>query len=86
MVRVAWDAERIARGDEPKVWKDGEEKEKLMAIRTGKWTSEQAVKEAEAAIARVEAMKPWPIPEKAEEEFLNNWLLWIRGVNPWDPK
>jgi uncharacterized protein len=85
MVRVAWDAERIARGDEPKVWKDGEEREKLMAIRTGAWTSEQAVKEAEASIARVDALKPWPIPDKTEEEFLNNWLLWIRGVNPWTP-
>lgn len=86
MVRVAWDAERISRGDEPKVWKDGPEKEKLMAIRTGAWTTEQAVKEAEETISRVDALRPWPIPEKAEEEFLNNWLLWIRGMNGFESK
>lgn len=81
MVRVAWDAERIARGEEPKVWKEGEEREKLMAIRTGLWTTEQAVREAEAAIARVDAMKPWPIPEKADEVFLNDWLLATRDMD-----
>lgn len=80
MVRVAWDAERIAMGGEPKVWKDGEEKEKLMAIRTGAWTTEQAVQEAEATIARIDSRKPWPIPDEAAEGFLNKWLLWVRGV------
>lgn len=85
MVRVAWDAERIATGGEPKTWKDGEEKEKLMAIRTGVWTTEQAIKEAEETIARIDAKKPWPIPEKASEKFLNDWLLWIRGVTNWVP-
>lgn len=71
MVRVAWDAERIALGGEPKVWKEGEEKEKLMAIRTGLWTVEQAVQEAEVTIARIEAKKPWPLPEHGDEEFRN---------------
>jgi hypothetical protein len=80
MVRVAWDAERIAEGGEPKVWKDGEEKDKLMAIRTGAWSTEQAVREAEETIARIDARKPWPIPERANEKFLNNWLLSIRDV------
>lgn len=80
MVRTAWDAERIARGGEPKVWKDGEEKEKLMAIRTGLWTTEQAVKEAEDTIARVDAAQPWPIPDHPDEKLLNDWLLGIRGV------
>jgi uncharacterized protein (DUF2237 family) len=85
MVRVAWDAERIAFGGEPKVWKDGAEKEKLMAIRTGAWSTEQAVKEAEETIARIDARKPWPIPERANEKFLNDWLLWIRGISGWKP-
>jgi hypothetical protein len=80
MVRVAWDAERISRGDEPKVWKDGEEREKLMAIRTGLWSVDQAVKEAEETIARIDSRRPWPIPDEAEETFLNAWLLWVRGV------
>lgn len=85
MVRVAWDAERIAMGGEPKVWKDGQEKEKLMAIRTGAWSTDQAVKEAEETIARIDSRKPWPIPEKCDEKFLNDWLLWIRGVTGWKP-
>lgn len=80
MVRVAWDAERIARGEEPKVWKDGDEKAKLMAIRTGEWTTEQAVQTAELTIARIESRKPWPIPESMDESFLNHWLLWVRGI------
>lgn len=80
MARVAWDAERIAAGGEPKVWKDGEEREKLMAVRTGAWTTERAVGEAEAAIARTDAAKPWPIPEQADEDFLNGWLLSVRGL------
>lgn len=84
MVRVAWDAERIARGEEPKVWKEGEEKEKLMAIRTGLWTTEQAVREAETTIARIDS-KPWAVPDKPDEKFLNDWLLWIRGVQGWEP-
>jgi hypothetical protein len=85
MVRVAWDAERIALGGEPKIWKDGDEKEKLMAIRTGKWSVEQAVKEAEETIARIDSRKPWPIPETADETFLNTWLLWIRNVYVEEP-
>lgn len=86
MVRVAWDAERIALGGEPLVWKTGEEKEKLMAIRTGVWSTDQAVKEAEETIARIDARKPWPIAETCDEKFLNDWLLWIRGVSGWVPK
>ncbi len=80
MVRVAWDAERIAQGGEPKVWKEGDEKAKLMAIRTGEWSIELAVKEAEETIARIDGAKPWAIPEKCDEKFLEDWLLWIRGV------
>lgn len=83
MVRVAWDAERIAKGGEPKVWKDGDEKQKLMEIRTGLWSVEQVVKEAEETIARIDAGKPWPIPDKADEKFLNDWLLGIRGMSAW---
>lgn len=85
MVRVAWDAERIALGGEPLVWKEGEERQKLMMIRTGVWTTERAVKEAEETIARIDARKPWPIPERANEQFLNDWLLWIRGISGWKP-
>ena len=80
MVRVAWDAERIALGGEPKVWKEGEEKEKLMAIRTGLWTVEQAVQEAETTILRIDGKKPWPLPEHGDEDFLNDWLLDLRGA------
>lgn len=79
MVRVAWDAERIALGGEPLVWKTGEEKAKLMAIRTGEMSTEDAVLEAETTIKRIDA-KQWALPEKADEKFLNDWLLWIRGV------
>lgn len=78
MVRVAWDAERIARGEGPLVWKEGEEREKLMAIRTGAWSTEKAVEEAKTTIARIDANKPWKVPEEQDEQFLNDWLVGIR--------
>jgi len=81
MVRVGWDALRIARGGEPLLWKDGEEKAKIMEIRRGEWSKERVVKEASDTIAKVDALKPWPIPDDANEAFLNDWLLWIRGVD-----
>lgn len=80
MVRTIFDAERIANGGEPVIWKTGQERETLMAIRTGLLSIEQGVKIAEETIARIDSKKPWPIPERADEAFLNNWLLWIRGV------
>ena len=80
MVRVAWDAERIARGEGPKVWKEGREKQDLMAIRTGEMSTEEAVKIADETIARIDASKPWAIPEEADTTFLNDWLLSMRGI------
>jgi hypothetical protein len=80
MVRVAWDAERISKGQPPVVWKEGAELEKLMAIRTGLWTTEQCVREAEETIARIDAAKPWPIPESPDECVLELWLLGVRGL------
>lgn len=84
MLRVAWDAERIALGEEPKVWKEGTEKSELMAIRTGTMSTEEAVSKAEAAITRIDSRKPWPIPERADEGFLNDWLLSVRGLGKED--
>ncbi len=80
MVRTAYDAERIARGEGPKVWKDGQERETLMAIRTNLMSVDDGIKIAEETINRIDAKKPWPIPDKADVNFLNNWLLWVRGV------
>ena len=80
MVRVAWDAERIAQGQGPKVWKEGLEKEILMKIRYGEMSPCEAMDIAEKTIDRVDGLKPWNVNVDAPEEALEDWLLIIRGV------
>ena len=81
MVRVAFDAARIASGEGPKVWKEGHEKGLLMSIRNGKTPTAEAVKIAEQIMSDIDASKPWAVPEKADTEFLNDWLLSMREVS-----
>lgn len=78
MIRVLLDARRIAQGGEPVVWKEGEERETLMRIRSGAIHHENVVVMARTLIAETDALKPWPLPELGDDVWLNNWLLNIR--------
>jgi len=85
MVRVAWDAERIAGGNEPMVWKVGAEKDSLMDIRNGRMSVDRAMETVDECISHIDAMKPWDVHAEPDEDFLNKWLLWVRGIIGWEP-
>jgi len=79
LVRLLWDARRIAQGGEPIVWKeDGEERRLLMRIRTGEMPQEIVEANARVLLAEIDAMKPWKLPEDGDGAFLNYWLLRMR--------
>ena len=75
LIRLLWDAHRIAKGGEPVVWKEGEERTLLMAIRTGEMPQGQIEAHARMVLAEIDGMKPWKIREDGDEKFLNDWLL-----------
>ncbi len=77
-LRVARDAERIARGEPPTVWKDGQERELLLSIRRGDWSQEEVERELESRLRRVDNLAPWPLPDRGDEDWLNNWLYRLR--------
>jgi hypothetical protein len=77
MIRVLKDASRIAQGQEPVVWKEGKELELLMDIRNGKIPLEEVQAMAEDMIQTIKSI-PLTLPDHADKEFLENWLLEIR--------
>lgn len=79
IVRLLWDAKRIARGEEPVVWKEGLERDQLMHIREGLLSQNAVEQIAREEITAIDALKPWKIPETANEDLLNRWLLNLRG-------
>ena len=80
MVRLGYDARRIAQGQEPLVWKEGAERDTLMEIRTGQWSQKRVEDTTLGLIHEIDGMKPWAIPEEGDREWLNEWLLGVRGL------
>ena len=78
MIRVLNDAYRIAQGEEPVVWKEGVERDLLLNIRHEKYPQEKIVEMAKREIVKIDNLKPWPLPEFGNRDFLNGWLLNIR--------
>lgn len=78
LVRLLWDARRIAKGEEPAVWKEGEERDLLMKIRAGELSPTAVEKMAKDLVAEIDGMKPWKVPEQANEAFLDDWLIGLR--------
>jgi hypothetical protein len=87
MFRIVLDAERIAKGEEPLVWKSGSERDTLMDIRTGRIPPLDVVRMTKAHIEDIDAMPGWKmdLPAEGDEVFLDDWLLWVRGINPHKP-
>ncbi len=79
-VRLLGDAHLIAQGKEPIIWKEGEERDLLMTIRGGDFPLAQAEALIQNRIDKIDQLKPWPIPDEMDAAFLNQWLLWVRGV------
>jgi len=78
MLRLALDVERIVRGEEPVVWRTGDEREQLMGVRRGETPLAAVVADVKWRIAAVNAKKPWPLPDEGDRAFLNDWLLFVR--------
>ena len=81
IIRLCYDAARIASGTEPLVWKEGKERETLMKIRNCEYSWGEIEKMMEKEISIVENMKPWNLPDEADEEVLNDWLIRLRKSN-----
>ena len=79
LVRILLDAKRIATGDGPLVWKEGEERDLLMRIRHGELGQSAVEQMSRSMVSEIDALKPWPLPEQGDKVWLNNWLLGIRG-------
>lgn len=81
ILRLAGDAKRIAKGGEPVVWKDGPERDFLMRVRNNEFDWPEVKTLIEHAIAEIDGLKPWNIPEVGDRAALNEWLLDIRRKN-----
>lgn len=78
IIRLLIDAEDIARGRQPKVWKTGEDHDVLMAIRRGLTSQRTVEMTMNNLIREIESLKPWPIPEGPDEDWVNHWLYTLR--------
>ena len=78
MIRLLGDARRIAEGRLPQVWKSGAERLELMAIRRGEISQSDIEDLTQIRTKAIEDLKPWPLPEEAPTDRLNEWLLDIR--------
>ena len=79
LIRILGDAQRIASGGEPVIWKDGPERDTLMKIRLGEIPQDQIEEMAGTLLADINSRLEHPaIPSDGDAEFLNRWLLGIR--------
>lgn len=83
LVRLLFDAERIAKGEDPLIWKEdgSEERSLLMSIREELIPQADIENLAAQAMKRIDALESSSgIPKEGDKEFLNEWLLDIRGL------
>jgi predicted nucleotidyltransferase len=80
LVRLAFDAERIAAGNPPVVFKEGVELDTLMAVRARKYTPGEIEGLFRDAQSRIEALRPQQhLAELADASLLDDWL-WARRL------
>lgn len=78
-IRLLYDAKRIVRGDEPLVWKTGEERERLMNIRYGKVNVEEIEKEASTMLDEINTqLATCQLPDVGDSQFLEKFLVDLR--------
>jgi len=78
IIRLLMDAKMIASGGEPKIYKEGDDRNFLMRIRAEEFTPDQITEMAQKRVAEIDAMRPWPIPDEIDKSLLNKWLLQVR--------
>lgn len=81
IVRLGYDAQLIAMGKEPEIWKEGYGQLTLMKIRNNQFKRDDIMPIINTIYQNIETLKPWDLPEKGDEQFLNDWLLEIREMN-----
>lgn len=79
-IRLLIDAERIAKGEEPEIWKTGSDRDYLMDIRNGNIAKAAVVADAKARINRIDSIKPWNLPEEVDVSILDLWSWNLRNV------
>jgi hypothetical protein len=81
IVRLVWEAELIAFGSQPKVYW-GDENKLLMDIRAGWVCIDIVVNEVREKMDKVEGhlTDGCKLPDEGDAEWLNKWLLRVRGV------
>lgn len=81
LVRLLYDAQRIADGLHPLVWKETgtEEHTYLMNIRNGNVSQKEIDAFVELAVPEIERSRDTTgLPERGDEQFLNDWLVNLR--------
>lgn len=78
-IRLLMEAKRIAKGEEPKIWIEGDERDFIMEVRNEKYPLSELVQKCNKMVEEIDALKPWPIPDKVDEEILHNWLKKLRS-------
>lgn len=80
-LRVAGDAYLIASGKPPIVWKEGAERALLLDVRYGNWSQAQVEQELTTRLTAVDDIAPWPLPDRGDEAWLNQWLFDLRTAD-----
>lgn len=77
-LRLLGDAGRIARREPPQIWKIGEERDLLMAVRRGEYDRETVAGMMKAAINKAGRADDTDLMEHADRRLLDHWLYLAR--------
>ena len=80
MLRLAYDARHIARGEAPAVWREDDDQERrmIMDFRSGIHSVEHMAREFWRINDEIDNMGRLSIPETADEALVNDWLYSLR--------
>ena len=78
LLRLSFDAQHIAHGEPPQVLQFGSNLEFLQEIRRGVVTAEDVIARFSEIEAEIDGLRPWKIPEGADERLVNDWLFKLR--------
>jgi len=82
LIRILGDAKRIASGEDPVVWKEGNERDLLMKIRRHEILQSEIEAVARGLMDEINSRLEHPkIRGDGDAAFLNSWLLGIRKSN-----
>jgi len=80
ILRLGQDALKLARGQEPVLWREGGERDLILRVRRQEIPDDKVIALAEGMFKAVEGMAPYPLPEEPDIEALNRWMCEVRGI------